>query len=136
MEFPEFVGGKAGIPSLSASEVTLSGLAGGEYLPLPVSKGPAFPSLLTLDGYPTSPADFVQEHRPSPAKPTISCAISMLQTCHVENPVTSRQRWDRDIGGLSDYGGGTTGFPILTQGSVSTRSQFNDEQGDAPGHRE
>jgi hypothetical protein len=35
--FPEFVGGKADIPSLSASEVTLSGLAGGECLPLPVS---------------------------------------------------------------------------------------------------
>jgi hypothetical protein len=28
---------------VSASEVTLSGLAGGEYLPLPASKGPAFP---------------------------------------------------------------------------------------------
>jgi len=40
--------------------VTLSGLAGGEYLPLPVSKGPAFPFPLTLDGYPTSPADFAQ----------------------------------------------------------------------------
>ncbi len=39
-----------------AFEVTFSGLAGGEYLPLPASKGLAFPSLLTLDGYPTSPA--------------------------------------------------------------------------------
>ena len=71
-EFPEFVGGKADIPSLSASEVTLSGLAGGECLPLPVSKGPAFPFPLTLDGYPTSPADFAQEHRPSPENPRIS----------------------------------------------------------------
>jgi hypothetical protein len=31
--------------------VTLSGLAGGEYLPLPASKGLAFPFLLTLEGY-------------------------------------------------------------------------------------
>jgi hypothetical protein len=44
----------------SASEVTLSGLAGGEYLPFPASKGPAFPFLLTLDGYPTSPAIYAQ----------------------------------------------------------------------------
>jgi hypothetical protein len=44
----------------SASGVILSGFAGGEYLPLPASKGPAFPVLLTLDGYPTPPADFAQ----------------------------------------------------------------------------
>jgi hypothetical protein len=31
--------------------VTLSGLAGGHYLPLPASKGLAFPFLLTLHGY-------------------------------------------------------------------------------------
>jgi len=42
----------------SAFGVTLSGLAGGEYLPLPASKGLAFPFLLTLDGYPTPPANF------------------------------------------------------------------------------
>ena len=36
----------------NASEVTLSGFAGGEYLPLPSSKGLAFPFLLTLDGSP------------------------------------------------------------------------------------
>jgi len=30
-------------PRFNTSEVTLSGLAGGEYLPLPASKGPAFP---------------------------------------------------------------------------------------------
>ena len=47
----------------SACEVTLSGLAGGEYLPLPASKGPAFPFLLALDGYPTSPADFAHGQR-------------------------------------------------------------------------
>ena len=47
----------------STSGVTLSGLAGGEYLPLPVSKGPAFPFPLTLDGYPTPPADFAQGQR-------------------------------------------------------------------------
>jgi hypothetical protein len=44
----------------NAFEVTLSGFAGGEYLPLPASKGLAFPFLLTLDGYPTSPADYAQ----------------------------------------------------------------------------
>jgi len=43
--------------------VTLSGLAGGEYLPLPASKGLAFPFLLTLDGYPTSPAIYAQGQR-------------------------------------------------------------------------
>jgi hypothetical protein len=49
-----------------AFEVTLSGLAGGEYLPLPASKGLAFPFLLTLDGYPTSPAMYAQGQRFSP----------------------------------------------------------------------
>jgi hypothetical protein len=44
----------------SAFEVTLSGFAGGEYLPLPSSKGLAFPFLLTLDGYPTSSAIYAQ----------------------------------------------------------------------------
>jgi len=47
----------------NASEVTLSGFAGGEYFPLPASKGPAFPFLLTLDGYPPSPADCAQKQR-------------------------------------------------------------------------
>jgi len=46
--------------------VTLSGLPGGEYLPLPASKGLAFPFLLTLDGYPTSPAIYAQGQRFSP----------------------------------------------------------------------
>jgi len=46
--------------------VTLSGLAGGEYLALPASKGLAFPFLLTLDGYPTSPAIYAQGQRFSP----------------------------------------------------------------------
>jgi len=46
--------------------VTLSGLAGGEYLPLPASKALAFPFLLTLDGYPTSPAIYAQGQRFSP----------------------------------------------------------------------
>jgi hypothetical protein len=36
--------------------VTLSGFAGGEFLPLPGSKGRAFPFLLTLDGSPTAHA--------------------------------------------------------------------------------
>ncbi len=50
----------------SAFEVTSSGLAGGEYLLLPASKGLAFPFLLTLDGYPTSPAIYAQGQRFSP----------------------------------------------------------------------
>jgi hypothetical protein len=48
---------------LHAFEVTLSGFAGGEYLPLPASKGLVFPFLLTLDGSPTSPADYAQGQR-------------------------------------------------------------------------
>jgi len=51
------------------SEVTLSGFAGGEYFPLPASKGLAFPFLLTLDGYPTSPGICAQEQRCSPKTP-------------------------------------------------------------------
>ncbi len=47
----------------NASKVTLSGFACGEYLPLPASKGPAFPFPLTLDGYPTSSADYAQKQR-------------------------------------------------------------------------
>jgi len=43
--------------------VTLSGFAGGEYLPLPASKGLAFPFLLTLDGYPTSSANLAHGQR-------------------------------------------------------------------------
>jgi hypothetical protein len=46
--------------------VTLPGFAGGEYLPLPASKGPAFPFPLTLGGYPTFPANFAQEQGLSP----------------------------------------------------------------------
>jgi len=49
-----------------AFEVTLSGLTGGEYLPLPASKALAFPFLLTLDGYPTSPAIYAQGQGFSP----------------------------------------------------------------------
>ncbi len=52
----------------NTSKVTLSGFAGGEYLPLPASKGPAFPFLLTLDGYPTSPADYAQKQQYPPEK--------------------------------------------------------------------
>jgi hypothetical protein len=46
-----------------AFEVTLLGLAGGEYLSLPASKGLAFAFLLTLDGYHTSPAMYAQGQR-------------------------------------------------------------------------
>jgi len=42
--------------------VTLSGFAGGEYLPLPHSKGGAFPFLLTLD---PPQADCSQQISPS-----------------------------------------------------------------------
>jgi hypothetical protein len=45
------------------STVTLSGFAMGEYLPLPRSKGGAFPSLLTLGGCPAAAAKFVQKHQ-------------------------------------------------------------------------
>jgi hypothetical protein len=64
--------------------VTLPGFAGGEYLPLPASKGPAFPFLLTLGGYPTFPANFAQEQGLSPKieesieRKTLSCAQSFL----------------------------------------------------------
>jgi hypothetical protein len=64
IEFIEyFTSGKRTPLSLrfSPSEVTLSRFAGGEYLPLPASKGPAFPFLLTLDGDPTSPGICAQE---------------------------------------------------------------------------
>jgi len=46
----------------NASKVTLSGFAGGEYFPLPASKGPAFPFPLTLEGYPTSPPDSLRNN--------------------------------------------------------------------------
>ena len=49
----------------NGSKVTLSGFAGGEYLPLLASKGPAFPfpsALLTLEGYPTSPPDSLRNN--------------------------------------------------------------------------
>jgi len=52
-----------------AFEVTLSGFAGGEYLPLPASKGLAFPFLLTLEGCPTSLADYAQEQWNPPETP-------------------------------------------------------------------
>ena len=58
----------------NASKVTLSGFAGGEYLPLPASKGPAFPfpsaALRTSSAhprwYPTSPTTYAQGQRFSP----------------------------------------------------------------------
>ena len=63
-----------------AFEVTLSGLAGGEYLPLPASKGLAFPFLLTLDGYPTSPAIYAQGQRFSPNIKETPVKESIAQT--------------------------------------------------------
>jgi len=46
----------------NGSKVTLSEFAGGEYLPLPASEGPAFPFLLALEGYPTSPPDSLRNN--------------------------------------------------------------------------
>ncbi len=43
-----------------ALALTLSGLAGGEYLPLPRSKGGVFPLLLILDGSPNASANVPQ----------------------------------------------------------------------------
>jgi hypothetical protein len=46
-----------------ALAVTLPGFAGEEYLPLPRSKGGAFPFLLTLGGCPTASANVSQGQR-------------------------------------------------------------------------
>jgi hypothetical protein len=61
----------------------------GMLTPSGLSKGPAFPFLLTLDGSPTSPADFAQKHRPSLANPRIVLIINVLDKTHVENPGNS-----------------------------------------------
>ncbi len=45
-----------------ALALTLSGLTGGEFLPLPRSEGGAFPLLLALDGYPNASANIPQGH--------------------------------------------------------------------------
>jgi hypothetical protein len=42
VEFPEFVKVNGGAPSLQYFRMTLSGLAGVECFPFPISKGPAF----------------------------------------------------------------------------------------------
>ncbi len=46
-----------------ALALTLSDLAGGEYLPLPRSKGGVFPFLLALDGSPTLPQASLRDMR-------------------------------------------------------------------------
>jgi len=52
--------------------VTLSGFTGGEYSPLPRSKGAAFPFLLTLGGCRTAPSNFARRqgilHHPLKSK--------------------------------------------------------------------
>jgi hypothetical protein len=79
------------VPSLNASKVTLPGFAGGEYFPLPASKGPAFPFPLTLGGYPTFPANFAQEQglspniKDAPERKTLRCA----QSSFFSNPTKS-----------------------------------------------
>ncbi len=46
-----------------AHAVTLSGFAGGEFLPLPRSKGAVFPFLLILEGSPTASATSLRDSR-------------------------------------------------------------------------
>ena len=78
-----------------AFEVTLSGLAGGEYLPLPASKGLAFPFLLTLDGYPTSPAIYAQGQRFSPKiKETLGKnVLSFVPISIIHDWISVMQSW-------------------------------------------
>ncbi len=102
-------------------EVTLSGFTGGEYLPLPASKGPVFPSLLTLDGYPTSPADCAQKQR-SPLKnsgnssqcfPCVSLR-DMVKMFHVKLDILcSLKELERGIPREMDFGSGKKRNPLV-----------------------
>jgi len=74
----------------NAFEVTLSGFAGGEYLPLPASKGLAFPFLLTLEGYPISPATYAQEQR-SPPK-----SLKLPTRRAISGPLVARVPWSEN----------------------------------------
>jgi hypothetical protein len=62
-------------PRFRAFAVTLPVFADGECLPLPRSKGGAFPFLLTLGGYPTAPSNFArgQEVLRGPTTPSLTC---------------------------------------------------------------
>jgi len=69
-------------PRFRAFAVTLPVFADGEYLPLPRSKGGAFPFLLTIGGYPTALSNFArgQAVLGGPSTPRMTCYISLLIT--------------------------------------------------------
>ena len=69
-------------PRFRAFAVTLSGFADGEYLPLPRSKGGAFPFLLTFGGCPTAPSNFARgkEFLRGPSPLRLTCYVSQLIT--------------------------------------------------------
>jgi hypothetical protein len=77
-------------PRFRAFAVTLPGIAGGEYLPFPRSKGGAFPFLLNLGGYPTAPSNFARGHGvlrdPSPLR----------LTCYVSPHITEGLPWRKE----------------------------------------
>jgi hypothetical protein len=65
-----------------AFAMTLPVFADGECLPLPRSKGGAFPFLLTLGGYPTAPSNFARRQGVlrGPSTLRLTCYISLLIT--------------------------------------------------------
>jgi hypothetical protein len=65
--------------------VTLSGFAGGKFLPFPASKGRAFPFLLTLDGTPTASAISLRDTR-LPTMGEVLIAILPWQDDNAELP--------------------------------------------------
>jgi hypothetical protein len=65
--------------------VTLSGFAGGEFLPLPASKGRAFSFLLTLDGTPTASAMSLRDTK-LPTMGEVLIAILPWQDGNAELP--------------------------------------------------
>ena len=69
-------------PRFRAFAVTLPVFADGECLPLPRSKGGAFPFLLTFGGYPTAPSNFArgQGVLRGLSTPRMTCYISLLIT--------------------------------------------------------
>jgi hypothetical protein len=77
----------------NASKVTLSGFAGGEYLPRPASKGLAFPFLLALDGYPTSPANYAHGQRFSPGTQENRERQNLNSRSELLLPVFQRSQW-------------------------------------------
>ena len=80
------------------SEVTLSGFAGGEYLPLPASKGLAFPFLLTLEGCPTSSANYAQEQRIPPESQETSGTVS---SGNITSKKLNLNSWEQNTAAMS-----------------------------------